>query len=683
MQEKPSADGDEASLPFEPRTLLCRLQKRAGLAVVGVALSLGGAALGSLSLGEKLYRSETLLVFKPSSAADEAPQLLTQLNLVKTRENLEAVRSKLKLTATLEQLSSQYRVDVGRNTQLLSIVANGSSPQVARNLAMALRDVFLNRQVEQRRSKLETALKNLENRWSQVSQELKEADLRLQKFTVENRVVDLDKEAQWYLQQLTSLQILYEQAQVERTSVKLQAGNIDGIVGALRERAAREKAQTESMQSLGDINIRAQRLRDLIHDDTTGRAGLALLKEKKNDWERAQRLFAKGLVSKAEVDKAQAAYENQQALSVDTPQVKEWKKQLAKYNSQAIPKNETPTASGVVLQQMTLKGFDIQLNLVTQDQKVKKLEEAISSCQKRLDALPRLQRKFSELKRDSDSLAQEKSRMESLIGEKKQALQSNLSDFAIAEEAGLPIYPFRSNRKTVFAMLAMLGLGATVTTVLLLVLGDRRVRSAKELSLWSDLGRSWSVPSKGAETQKLALELLARQLLRPGGEAGLYLLTSASLGGNQQAWNWLERLAQSCAAGLGTALLVHLHAPDGEAAEKVLSRNWKVTPGLEVLRLSESSTESLTNAQVEELLGRFQEAFGMVLLWAAPMQSSTQAERWGPFCQRLLLVEVAASASQTQLGSAGRRLAEINPIRENRWGWLVEQEAAFAAVDRP
>lgn len=471
----------EPGLPFDPMGLALRLLGRAPWLLLGWALAALLAIWLSLQFGSKVYQSETLLLYKPARGSDSLT-LQTQLNLVKTRPNLAQVQKRLGLKGELEQLARDFEVRLQRNTDLIIVSARAPQAETAARKARTLREVFLEQQDQSRKSKLQAQLGDLESRLQRVSQALKKAEKELEVFTLENRIIDLDKEAQWYLEQLTSLQVLYEQAKVEQSSVQIQAGNIDRIIGDLKARIEKEKAENASMSNLGDINIQVQRLRDALHDDKQDRSGRALLKEKKLEYERALRLRERGLVSQSEVDKLEAAYESQKALTVDTQQTREWKQKIDSLNAVAIPKGPTVTASGTVLQEMTLKSFDIQLSLVTQDQKLRRLREAVLAAQQRLEQIPRLQQKFLALRREVETRAAEKSNLEALVGETRRAFESRGSEFSTAAEAVAPLYPVESNRKKVFLLALLVLAGGWSASLLLLCVLDRSLLTPGELA---------------------------------------------------------------------------------------------------------------------------------------------------------------------------------------------------------
>lgn len=520
-------ESDDIDLPFHFKTLILRMRNRWKMLVVGVTLALIIGVTLAMLFGQRVYQAEAVLHYRPSEVEQKPPNLLTLLNMVKLQENLEAVRERLGIQARLTTLSGAYKVDVRRDTELLVIQARAGSAEEASRLAVALRDVFLESQESKRRAKLKSALKALERRFEEVTSELKKADAALQEFTVKNQIVDLDKEAQWYLEELTSLQIMLEEAQVQRTSVRQKAENIDRIVGDLKERVSREKAESQTeFDSLGDINIRVQRLRAAIHDDKTQRAGEALLEQKRLELERAESLKAKGLLSDSEYEKKLAAYKSQKALTVDTQQVSQWKEQVDELNSRAIPKGTTTKAqSGPILQEMMLKAFDIELELVTQDKRVQSLQKAVKNARKKLNGLPQLQRTFAALTREVKAIEVQKVDLEQRVGDTRRLLSSRLQDFVVASEPKMRHDPVSSNRRLLALAVALIGCLGWVALLVARELLDPRSLSGPELGARTCLPVFGILPARKRTGVGREENLLARSLP----QSGVYVVTTPHL----------------------------------------------------------------------------------------------------------------------------------------------------------
>lgn len=631
--DQPAGGEGEAGIPFDPIGLFLRFRARWWLWLLCLLASLGVASVVGLRLGSRIYSAETLLLYRPTKGNSDSLSLQTQLNLIKTPANLEETRRRLKLKGNVENLARDFEVKLQRNTDLLALQARANEPQLAAAKARTLRDVFLEQQDSARKAKLKNILLDQEKRLQRVEKDLKHSELELENFTLKNRIIDLDKQAQWYLEQVTNLQVLYEQAKVERSSVRLQAGNIDGIIADLKARIEREKKENANMANLGDLNIQAQRLRDALHDDKQQRSGNALLTQKQLEYERAARLRERGLISQAELDKDRAAYESQKALTVDTPQTKEWKAQIEAINAMAVPKGNTVTASGTVLQQVTLKSFDLQLSLVTQDQKVKRLEEAIRTAQARLDAIPRLQQTFQALTREVATRATEKSNLEGLLGETRRAFESRGTEFTVASDATVPLAPTETTRRKLFVISFLLLAGSSTAAILLFCVVDDRLLTPKEFSL---VLAGAPVATTYASTRPLDGAFLARQLrrnLRPG-QASLAVVSAGPGEGKSEvmaelrrAWEEQgERVAfvdlQSCGqAG---------HLP--EVPSQGNGDGWQPS-GQGAVALSRLSAEHL-RPWLNEML----QQFSLVLLEAPAAEEGVAADLLAACCDQVLVV---------------------------------------------
>lgn len=652
-------ESEELDLPLDPRTLYLRLRRRwKAMALSALVAACCGLGLAFL-FGSRVFQAEAVLHYRPSEVEKKPPNLLTLLNIVKLQENLEAVRDRLDLSTSLTTLSGAYKVDVRRDTELLVIQASAESPEKAAELAKTLRDVFLESQERRRRTKLEGVRNSLEARLAEVSAELKSADKALQEFTVTNQIVDLDKEAQWYLEELTSLQIMLEEAQVQRTSVRQKAQNVDRIVADLKAKVAREKAESQTeFDSLGDINIRVQRLRAAIHDDKTQRAGEALLEQKRLELERADELRSKGLISDADYEKKLAAYNSQKALTVDTEQVSDWKAKVEELNQKAIPSGQNQQAqSGPILQEMMLKSFDIQLELVTQDKRVARVEEAVKKSRRRLDALPQLQRTFAALSREVKSIETQKTDLENRLGDTRRLLSTRLLDFVVASEPKLRPDPVSSNRRLVALAGTVIVFGLALLTLLGREILDPRCLSGPELAARS--GRTvFGVLPEGTPSELCRSgHLLARSLPQRG------RLVVAAADGRVELEQACRRIGRALTyqgvptvllgvEGEGSALSDHLHqgvqAPEPvvEPATGLAS----VPVGPVALPPSIFRTESFQN-YLQWLESRYQ----MILILAPALDNSVTAEILAEQADGVVVV----ASTSTPLGSLKKAAARV------------------------
>ena len=205
------------------------------------------------------------------------------------------------------------------------------SPEIAAKIANTLRDVFVSNQWNVRQSSAVLEVRDLRSRIDELRARLKAIDDKLGEFSDTSGLVDLDKETQNYLAELSSAELLYDQARADQQSIEMQ------IRSARQMLARAQPAGSPKAEPLGDLNMRATRLQNAIHEDQTVRAaqadleGLRILRDQK------LALYKEGLAPKLEYDKAEAAYQAQKERAVDTSQVKDWRAEISQLDEGILP----------------------------------------------------------------------------------------------------------------------------------------------------------------------------------------------------------------------------------------------------------------------------------------------------------------------------------------------------------
>lgn len=644
---------EEDSLPVHLPTLLIRIAGKWLYYLLCIVIAAAVGVTSGVGLGSRTFESTATLLYRPSKAVEDPPTLLTLLNLVKIPENIRMVRERLQLGASEETVARAISADVQRSTDLLVIRATWDEPETALNLARETRDVFLERQIEQRREKLATARAELEKQLAEVSERLKLAEKKLRDFTVENKVVDLDKEAQWYLEEVTNLQLMLEQAQVKKKAVNIQSRNMDRIVGQLRRRVEEEQSKdnSASMENLGDINIKVQRLRAAISDDKEQRAGQALLEQKQLELDRARKLHSEGLISEAELEKVTADYERQKALTVDTKDITRMKGQIDDLNAKAIPKDGGSKAeSAPMLQSMMLKGFEIELEQVSQDEQVAHLQDALKRARARLNALPELQRTFAALTRDVEALEKEKASVEEELTRVRTSLSNNLADFVIASEPKLPVNPIKSNRKVV-AVGGFVALGgAGIFLVLLWVISDFRIYSKPDLQLRGGLAALAGFGKNSDQADKARFSFLAVEFRRHVESGSATLVTSQTDGeGKTFLIEGLSEALKAQGFQVATVITNDFEGPSSLKAPDVL----KDLPSLWSGHLS---PEKCRGEEMKSYLQALGEKYDYVLVESPAAEGRVEVELLLESCPQALLVVEAGKFTGSQVKQLKARL---------------------------
>jgi Mrp family chromosome partitioning ATPase len=340
-------DGDEQGLPFHPATVAVAVGRRWRALVAWLAASAALAGFIGLALGTRTYTAEVVLLHRPQPSEWIAPgergpdslSLVTKLNLIKVRSNLEEVRRRLELPVTIPLLGGSIEVTDQRDTDLLILRARWSDADAATRIVTTLSEVFRQAQVAIR-----------------------------------------------YREEKAVLDRLWRESQAEAGRIQAQIDNLEQITADLQERVAREREESPEDEGLGQLSIRMSQLRDAINDDQGRRANGALLRQKKSELERAEELRARGAMTDQEVELIRAERDRLEALTVDTEQVAAWRQELERLQDVVLPSDDKLTASAPLLQAVMFRALDAEFDLAAAREKVAQYEEIRQRMEQKLAA---------------------------------------------------------------------------------------------------------------------------------------------------------------------------------------------------------------------------------------------------------------------------------------------------------
>jgi Mrp family chromosome partitioning ATPase len=686
----------EEKLPFHLPTLLrgvwCR--RRWLLKCLGISIALG--LVGGWLLGSPTYEADTVLIFE-SAVGDEMGSdrgvqsrmraLRTSLDMVKLKANLEEVRKRLALKTSLDQIGQAAFVTVPANTSLMTIRVSWNSPKGAADIANTLRQVFLE-SVEKVRAERIKKVMDFEKVSEEVGSRLQQADTAFKDFTTREKIVDLDKQTQWYLQELNSTEQLLRDAEFEKKKLDLQLKHFDSIINDLKQKAGEEQVGSQATESLGEINIRFRRLRDAIHDDRAHRAGVADLSQKELEYNKAKRLYERDLIPRIQYERAKAEYERTKALTVDTEQIKKWKSEIKKLDKVVIPSKGSSSTSAKMLQEMMFKSFEIQLQHVAAEEKVQHLTEARKKSGEKLAALNEQQREYIALSRKVEALETEKRTVEELVAQTRRA-ESQSPQFSLVSEAQVPEKPLRSTVPLFIVAITGFGIFSTVAVVLGLELADTTIKSQPELALKLDrpvLGAIGKMDHSGhlpAEPFKIICRHIRNRLPKKGarilvvsgqpgeGKTTLAINLAQSFGRQEERVLLVDAQVSKDSSGQSFRDLVDPDGSEIKGLGEYLS--FEVDSPDEIIYPTElAGVESLPHvgqAVIMELLGsnrmkdlleQLSKRYSLIFIESQSVLPYADTEMVGQFVDAAILVIRAQRSKMGALRETLRRLEAVN-----------------------
>jgi len=452
------------------------------LAVLSAAIGVGLA----IKFGTRTWRAEVVLVCAkgtPAAIADiiTFPNIKTLENMVKLRDNIDEVRSRLKLPIAVKQLGSQIDVIGERSSALMSIRATAGDPDLAAAIANTMAQVFIENQKEFNRQEAARLANHYRQEYEQAVADAKEAEAALNKFSAEHTVSDLSKEIQSTLEQLVSVDMVYQQLKAEKKSVDVQLEDMQQIITRLKKQVADEKHNMSSTETLTNLRIQIDRLQDRITRTKRDDVLAVQLQEAKEQYAREKKLFDKGLSTKALLAEAEGRVKVLEAQLHDTPQIAKWKKEKERLDSIVVPENNQETPTTAMLKEIMMKKFDLELQKSSVQCKVQLYKEMQDELKQKLAALPKTQAMYVELKRGADvaeALAAD-------LKEKLDAAQSVVdlapSGIKILTSAKPPQYPKSSTRKLIAAGVTFMLFAMTSFCFLVWEFRDLRPKSAGDV----------------------------------------------------------------------------------------------------------------------------------------------------------------------------------------------------------
>lgn len=634
---------EEERLPFDPRTVALGLWRRRWTLL---AIAVGSAAIGAaagLLLGSTRYEATAVLAYEPLTGAARVQNLQaglhTEASRVRTPAVLEEARARAGLDAPIERLAAAVEARASREGAVLSIEASWDDPEVASSLANGVRDAFL---------------------------------------------------STWVRDQAGRLQGLQDRASADLEAIDRRLDRLSTAIEEMKSEVEREQAKVPE-ENMGTLMFRYQQVREAIQSDVERRANLALMAQRRLELERARTLRAKDLISQAEFEAAVAAFERQKALTVDTPEIAGFRRQLARLASSIeSASTATLTPSGQLLQATLLKALDLEMERATAAEKLRAITEASDRVRQgveRLASTPQVAVTPAEeetMRRDRDALMSDLDRV-------RAAFEVEPATFRIVSDARPPADPVRSTRKAIAGAVALLGVLLGFLVVLARELLDPTLKSGEEAALKLSLPVLGVLPRTRASDQDVlpagslaeSFRMLAQRVRVAVPRRGARVMVASASDGEERGM-----VGAHLAAAFGrrdeTVLLIDAQASApaedhgirllaGEAPEQRpglgdilagdapgLGSAVRETPvqGVWLLPRGRATPgpEALGSRRMAELLDEASRRFSLVLLDVPPAISHVDADILAQRCDAVLLVVRSNSTRVPAIRTALERL---------------------------
>lgn len=453
------------------RELLRALLRRKGIIVLMVAVSVLTAAFASSQM-TRIYEASTTVLVKGRQNASEIlfleglsglakDQLQNYVELLRSRTVAERAAAALGYewdvhSSDFEGFRKSISVQPVTGTDTIRISVQNEDPHEAARVANALANAFIEFSRDMNRTEATNARLFIEEQLGVVEQQLRDAELALQTYREETRILNPSEEARLILGRVTTLEAEYAQAQLayEETMTRLDE---------VRRRLEAEDPTLISSTTISN-NPMVTTYRSTIFTLETELAGLL----------------------------NQYSEEHPQVQSVKA-KIAEAERQLAN-EVERIVSNETRTFNPIY-QSLLSELTALETDSVLYESRLSALQAQIESAGERLEGLPEKELTLARLLRDQ-SVAEQiylllRNRYEEIrITEAMQA-----ADVAVIDPSIAPKRPIKPRTMLNIAIAGFLGIFVGIGLAFVLEFLDTSFKSVEEVEAYLQLPVMGRIPT--------------------------------------------------------------------------------------------------------------------------------------------------------------------------------------------
>jgi capsular polysaccharide biosynthesis protein len=402
-------------LKFDKQLLLLSIVRKSHIIIiVSVVATLLAFVLAKIAI-EDTWQAQTVLIrhTKNLSSNTSVPYLYSEMDFdtilqsIKTRRNLQTIIDSLHLELTPPKMYGTIGVSRGRRSNLINIRAQHKERETAVNIANLLAEVFIQSYVEIINSASSKIYDYYLDQVVVYQQKIAEVEQRLDQFQADREILSLEKEVQ---NRYDNLKIL----ELDMMNAQLLISELQTKISDIKERISTLPQTVELTSTVS--GTRQSKLKNLQQE-------LAILQQKYTEKN------PKILKLRDEI----AQLEN--LISSGTTEEK-------------IPDSMTYGAN-TIRQSLILEKNRYENEMVATEKKIAEYRNKISLVKEELKFLSPIERQYYDIVNEQNTLQEMLNKVKERANEAKIAMESNLSDFEILEQAVAPKYPEASGRKII------------------------------------------------------------------------------------------------------------------------------------------------------------------------------------------------------------------------------------------
>jgi capsular exopolysaccharide synthesis family protein len=405
-------------------------------------------------VGSSLLSSKSESYADLTSLVSSQNPISTQIEVITSPFNLQTTIDELKLKNKTgeplkpEDLKSGLTLKIIGGTDVLEITYKSRNPKETAAVVNSIMNIYLKNDILSNRAEAETARLFMDKQLPKTQNAVRRAEIALRKFKQQNNIVDLSEET--------------------KTAVK--------VIGIIDEQINNVKAE------LANVTAQNQALKQQLNLTSQQAMAIGAI---------SQSRAIQGILAQLQETERQLAIERSRFLD-DNPVITSLEAKRTNLNNilqqqiRAIVGSNIRITAGILQigelkQQLIQELIQSEVQRLGLNQKYLSLNQSRSTYQKRLKVIPQLAENQRELERKVE-VAQ--STYQTLL-KKSQELQvaenNNTANARIIAQAQVPEKPAKSKKPIVIAVGVLLGSFLGTSTILLLEMRDRSLKTLQEI----------------------------------------------------------------------------------------------------------------------------------------------------------------------------------------------------------
>ena len=461
-EEFPQIEEQNDLLNFDKRSFLLALKQKipAMLLIPFIVVVVAGAILKFAVSNEWRVKSVLLYQEKNVDKESQVPYLYQNFNFetilqsIAVRRNLEQVRENLDLNVSIQQMYSMLDVERGRESNFINILVTGEDPDQLVKIANNLGQVFIKNYSAMLNNSVYEMLEYYQLKQKEYENELENTREKIKTFNSNHNLASVDTEIENKYKQINNLEVKILDWQININTLETKIRDIETQLSKIPEKERLSYAiKSSDRKKLEQLKQELEVLRKQYTDKNPK------VQKKLNQYE---------------------ALKEQVAGKSDSDFV-----------ADEIVFGKSPLRTDLELE---LKQYQYELN--SSRKALKDYQNSLKKMKDELDSLNVLQNPYNDLKRKEDLALRGLDLIENRIIESRLAIESNVDDFKIIEEAVKPNYPIGVSKKLILAVIGFFVFTGTIVFFAGKEFIDDSIKSKFDLEEILDLKFLGEVPDK-------------------------------------------------------------------------------------------------------------------------------------------------------------------------------------------